>query len=95
MQAFERAAGLAGQRMYLSVAGGTATTFWAGVKLLDDAAEIWVGCTGVLWVSCVHKLVAMVIHFHLAVRTNHLSARLNHRSPPPSLNHSRDICSRP
>src|SRR5215472_1791975 len=72
MPALERVAGLSSKRMYLSVAGGTATTFWAGVKLLDDAAEIWVDCTALQWVSRIHKLVAVVIHFHMAVRTNHL-----------------------
>ena len=43
----------------LSVARGTTATSGAGVKLVDEAAEVGIGLPSILWVGDVHKLVSV------------------------------------
>src|SRR5947209_8780968 len=64
--------------------GGTTTRFGTGVKLLEETSEAQIGLPGILRVGSVHKLVAVVVHLHPAVRANHLV----------SLGHSSHTCLR-
>ncbi len=54
------------------MARGTTAALGAGVKLLDESAEVRIGLSSILGVGSVHKLVAVVVHFHSAGRANHL-----------------------
>ena len=66
----------------LGVARSTTAALGAGVKLLDESAEARIGLPSILRVGGVHKLVAVVIHFHSAARTNHLDGNFSHGSYP-------------
>ena len=68
-------------RHSLGVARGTTAALGAGVKLLDESAEARIGLPSILWVGGVHKLVAVVVHLHSAVRANHLVS-VGHSSHP-------------
>ena len=65
----------------LSVTRGATSTFGTGMKLLDESAESRIGLPSILRVASVHKLVAVVVHLHSAVRANHLVS-VNHTSHP-------------
>ena len=52
------------------------------MKLLDESAQARIGRTRIFRVGGVHKLVAVVIHFHSAARTNHLAGNFRHGSHP-------------
>lgn len=65
----------------LGVARGTTAAPGAGVKLLDESAEARIDLPRISWVGGVHKLVAVVVHLHSAVRTNHLVS-VGHSSHP-------------
>lgn len=78
----------------LGVARGTTAAPGAGVKLLDESTEARIGLPSTLWVGGMHKLVAVVVHLHSAVRANHLVG-VGHSSHPCFRDQSRDTCSRP
>ena len=68
-------------RNILSVTRGATSTFGTGMKLLDESAETRIGLPRILRVGGVHKLVAVVVHLHSAVRANHLVS-IDHTSHP-------------
>jgi hypothetical protein len=41
------------------------------MNLLDESAEARIASTRFFWVGRVDELVAVVVHFHPAARTNH------------------------
>ena len=76
------------------MARGTTAALGAGVKLLDESAEVRIGLSSILGVGSVHKLVAVVVHFHSAGRAIILSV-LATAVIIASEDQSRDICARP
>jgi len=68
-------------RHSLGVARGTTSALGAGVKLLDESAEVRIGLPSILSVGGVYKLVAVVVHLHSTARANHLVS-LGHSSHP-------------
>jgi hypothetical protein len=66
---------------FLRAPRGPTATLGTAVKFLDDFTQAGVGFPNIVSVDVVHNLVAVVVHLHSAIRTNHFVGLSHSRRP--------------